>query len=356
MKIFYSVQATGNGHVSRAVEVLPYLAEYGDVDIFLSGSNVDLKKELPTAYRSKGLSLVYNQSKGSIDIWQTIKNAQPKKIWKEAKYLPIENYDLIINDFECITSLSCKMKKIPSIHFGHQASFKSKLVPRPAKKDFMGEFVLSNYASAKKTIGLHFKKYDDFIFQPIIKQSILEADATDNGHITVYLSQYSPTHLIKIFKQLKRFTFHFFSKITDTPIQDENIKIFPIQQKLFNQSLISCHGIITGGGFETPAEALYLGKKLMVVPIAGQYEQQCNAAALKQDFNTTVIHEVDDFFPVYFNKWIFDSPTSKLILQESTQDIVSNLFSSLPNTTVHSKNVSNSPVILQPLLERIATL
>ena len=36
-----------------------------------------------------------------------------------------------------------------------------------------------------------------------------------------------------------------------------------------------------GAGFETPAEALYLKKKVMAIPMKGQYEQQCNAAALK---------------------------------------------------------------------------
>jgi len=38
MKIFYAVQATGNGHISRAMELLPYLERYGKVDIFLSGA------------------------------------------------------------------------------------------------------------------------------------------------------------------------------------------------------------------------------------------------------------------------------------------------------------------------------
>lgn len=33
-------------------------------------------------------------------------------------------------------------------------------------------------------------------------------------------------------------------------------------------------------GFETPAEALFLDKKLFVIPIHNQYEQECNAAAL----------------------------------------------------------------------------
>ena len=46
--------------------------------------------------------------------------------------------------------------------------------------------------------------------------------------------------------------------------------------------MASCEGLFTGGGFEGPAEALFLGKKLLVAPMRFQYEQQCNAYALKQ--------------------------------------------------------------------------
>ena len=42
MRIFYAVQATGNGHIARALEILPYLKQYGEVDIFLSGTNAQL--------------------------------------------------------------------------------------------------------------------------------------------------------------------------------------------------------------------------------------------------------------------------------------------------------------------------
>jgi uncharacterized protein (TIGR00661 family) len=40
--------------------------------------------------------------------------------------------------------------------------------------------------------------------------------------------------------------------------------------------------VLCNAGFETPAEALFLKKKLCVIPMHGQYEQQCNAFALKQ--------------------------------------------------------------------------
>ena len=70
MKILYAVQATGNGHISRAMELLPYLNEYGEVDIFLSGANSSLDFNFPIKYRSKGLSLYYT-CKGKLDYTKT---------------------------------------------------------------------------------------------------------------------------------------------------------------------------------------------------------------------------------------------------------------------------------------------
>jgi uncharacterized protein (TIGR00661 family) len=82
-----------------------------------------------------------------------------------------------------------------------------------------------------------------------------------------------------------------------------NITYYPINQKLFNESLISCDGIITGGGFETPAEALYLGKKILSIPIQNHYEQECNAEALKQ-MGIPVIYEVGTNFDEIIENWL----------------------------------------------------
>jgi uncharacterized protein (TIGR00661 family) len=320
MKIFYAVQATGNGHVSRAKTILPYLSKYGEVSVFLSGNNCSLQTALPVEYRSKGISFQYDQS-GGVDMLGTARSMHLRKTWKEAKQLPIEKYDLIINDFEAITSLACRIKKIPSIHFGHQASFVSPLTPRPEKKNRIGEWVMNNYAKGTDTIGLHFKNYDKHIYQPIIKNSILQSSPKDHGHITVYLGHYSDEVLIKEFKQLKKFQFQLFSAYTKTSYVVENIQVYPVNQELFNQSLINCHGIITGAGFETPSEALYLEKKVLVVPMKGQYEQACNAAALSA-FGVLSIPAIDNYFASYFNKWIFDLTIKPLELTQTTEEIV----------------------------------
>jgi uncharacterized protein (TIGR00661 family) len=341
MKIFYAVQATGNGHLSRAQEIIPFLSKYGEVDVFLSGNNYSLKTDLPIAYRSKGLSLQYNKRNGSVDLLKTALSFNLKKIWQEASQLPIENYDLILNDFECITSLACKIKNIPSIHFGHQASFTSKKVPRPDKTNPAGEWVLSHYAQGTQQLGLHFESYDEHILNPIIKTEIINAEPIDKGHITVYLGHVADELIEKQLTPLKDHQFEVFSPQIKSPCNKGHIRCYPTNPALFNMSLLNSKGIITGSGFETPAEALYLNKKLMVLPMKGQYEQQCNAAALK-DYQVAILQDWNQDFSETFDDWINGKNQRKLTLAHSTTDIIERLMTLQESMQINRKKVQKT--------------
>lgn len=320
LKILYAVQATGNGHIARAMQLLPYLEQYGEVDVFLSGSNSNLDAALPVKYRSKGLSLFYG-NRGGLDYLKMWKELNISRIWKEAKELPVEKYDLVINDFESITSIACKLKKVPSIGFGHQASFISAKTPKPKKRDFIGEWILKHYATSSTYVGLHFDSYDDFIFSPIIKDSILAATPTNEGHVSVYLSHYSDSVVVDALSKCKDIPFHVFSKKVKTKELRGNVTLLPISNEGFNESMIASAGVITGAGFETPAEALFLGKKLLCLPIRGQYEQLCNAAALER-FNVKIIDKIDANFSLSIQQWLTEPNAVPLVLHQSTQEIV----------------------------------
>lgn len=302
MKIFYAVQATGNGHISRAMELLPHLSRYGTVDIFLSGANSTLELDAPVRYRSKGLSLFYTCN-GGLNYPRIIRQLSLARIRKEIKELPVEKYDLVINDFDCITSLACARKKIPSLNFGHQASFLSAKTPRPDKVSKSGEWILRNYARATQYVGLHFERYDDFILTPVIKQDIFEAAPRNHGHITVYLPSYCQPELLQYFGPLKAHHFHIFSWQVQRPERHGHIKFLPVSKQGFNESMTTCSAIICGAGFETPAEALHLNKKMMVMPIRGQYEQCCNAAALER-LGVKSIGGLNDGFHQAFTDWM----------------------------------------------------
>ncbi len=320
MKILYAVQATGNGHIARATELLPSLENYGQVDVFLSGSNSSIDVNLPVKYRSRGLSLFYGNS-GGLDYFKMFRSLAPFRLLREVNSLPVEKYDLVISDFEAITAMACRSKQIPFIHFGHQASFTSDKAPRPAKKDRIGEWILRHYASSPSSMGLHFKQYDDFICQPIIKQQILASDPIDKGHVTVYLSHYSDEVIEKALAKAKDTCFHVFSKQKKQVERKGNILFIPVNNKQFTESLISSAGVITGAGFETPAEALVLGKRLLCLPIRGQYEQLCNAAAL-EDFGVPVIHSVTNEFTASVKEWLSGPLQQQLVLSQSTHSIV----------------------------------
>jgi DNA-binding LytR/AlgR family response regulator len=106
---------------------------------------------------------LYYNCNGGLDFWQVAKGFQPFRLKQEIRDLPVENYDLVINDFDYITAAACAKKKVPSVNFGHQASFQSMLTPRPSAVSAAGEWVLKNYARATRYIGLHFRAYDNFI-------------------------------------------------------------------------------------------------------------------------------------------------------------------------------------------------
>lgn len=320
MKIFYAVQATGNGHIARAIELLPYLRKHGKVDIFLSGNNAHLQGGLAPSFVSKGLSLHYANN-GGLDYGKMVKQFALRRMLREAKSLPLKAYDLVINDFEPITALAAKRQKVPSIGFGHQASFQSDFVPRPIRKSTIGEWVLKYYAPATAYIGLHFEQYDDFIYGPVIKDAIEKAKPENHGHITVYLPHYHDQLLKNLFLQIPEYRFEIFSRNMQVVVDDRNIVFRPISNQHFTQSLIHCHGVLTGGGFETPAEALYLRKKLMVVPIRGQYEQQCNAAAL-QEMQVTVLKTINDQFLAEIHRWLEQTTIPPMIKPVSKEVII----------------------------------
>jgi uncharacterized protein (TIGR00661 family) len=329
MKILYAVQATGNGHISRAMELLPRLRLYGQVDVFLSGANSQLQADMPVRYRSKGLSLFYNNG-GGLNYSKIIRSFNPLRVWKEVKELPVEKYDVVINDFECITSLACAYKRIPSVNFGHQASFQSAHTPRPAKKDIVGEFILKHYGSATAYMGLHFEKYDDFIFAPVIKKEVLKAKPVMKNHITVYLAAYSDEAVLQYFRGIKGFHFQVFSKQAKKCFTTGNITFMPVNNQLFTESMVNSAGVITGAGFETPAEALQLQKKLMVIPIRGQYEQLCNAAALER-LGVKVLHKIDDSFTIAFDEWMQTGSQKIIEYGDIAPALVSNLLENYPH-------------------------
>jgi uncharacterized protein (TIGR00661 family) len=281
VKILYAIQGTGNGHIARAEDIVPILRNHGDLDLFVSGAQADIKLLYPVKYKSKGLSFYFGKS-GGVDLIKTFKRNSSKDVYKEIKNFPVEKYDLVINDFEPISAWACMRKEIPCVALSHQSALLSPRSPRPKSFDPVGEWILKNYAPVKNYVGFHFSRFDKNIFTPVIRQRVRETKVQDKGHYTVYLPAYDDKKLVPLLTRLPKVKWHIFSKHAKKPYHVGKLSVYPVNNEDFTISMASSAGVLCGAGFETPAEALYLEKKLLVLPMKRQYEQHYNAAALKQ--------------------------------------------------------------------------
>jgi uncharacterized protein (TIGR00661 family) len=119
---------------------------------------------------------------------------------------------------------------------------------------------------------------------PIIRPEILTAEPAAGDHILIYLPSYAAPEID--------------AAIGASPAAGARFVVYPRRDDYlpgtpdlifknfdpagFVEDLRTARGVVTGGGFTLISECLHLGKPIMVVPETNQYEQLCNAEAIKQ--------------------------------------------------------------------------
>jgi len=322
MKILYAIQGTGNGHISRAREIVPLLQRHGELDLLVSGTEAEVSLSQPLKYKFHGFSFVFGTS-GGVDNWATFKLMNLPQLWRDIRSLPLKQYDLIINDFEPVSAWACRLQKIPAVSLSHQCSFISPKTPRYEKRSWK-EWLFKYYSPTPHNVGFHFERYDDFIHTPVIRSEIRSLQTSNEGHYTVYLPAYDDKLLSGLLNKAKKVEWQVFSKRQKVAYEKGNVRIFPVNNQAFNKSLASCEGLLTGGGFEGPAEALFLQKKVMMIPMKGQYEQQCNALAAAR-LGVPVVSEIDDQFIFHLNNWIGHDKKVLVDFPDETAQIIDDL-------------------------------
>jgi uncharacterized protein (TIGR00661 family) len=324
MRILYGVQGTGNGHISRAREIIPYLSEYADVDVLLSGTQSDVDMNHPVKYRYRGLGYSFGTN-GKIDIGKSVAGARLGQLYRDIRNTPVSDYDLVFSDFEPISAWAGKLAGTHVVAMSHQASFLSELSPRPTSRNKLAEGIFRHYAPCDSAIGFHFKRYDSFIHKPIIRRAIRELTPTRGDHITVYLPAFHHDVLVGIFHRLPDIRWDVFSKHASVTSESRNVTIRPVDDTMFVRSLEGCQGLLTGAGFESPSEALFLGKMLMAVPMSMQYEQQCNAKALRM-MGVPVLPTMNEHAVEPIRRWLRDQSYIQVRYEDRTRYIIESIL------------------------------
>jgi len=318
LKILYGVQGTGNGHIARARAMSEAFKDTeADVQFLFSGrdANKYFSMESFGEYQiRRGLTFSINQ--GKVDYVKTALNNSLIQMVREVRELDLSDYDLILNDFEPVSAWAAKRQNKSVISISHQNAFR---YPVPHKgANWLDKQIMRNFAPAEHNLGLHWYHFDQPILPPIV-HTVEAQDMLNQDFILVYLPFEDVEQVCEL---LFRFVNHSFICYHPNVIESEvieNVELRPLCHTSFQYHLHRCAGVIANGGFELPSEALTLGKKLLLKPLMGQFEQQSNVATLETLGLASAMEFLD---AAAVRKWLDEKQAERVIYPNVAQAIV----------------------------------
>ena len=306
MKVMFTVQGEGRGHMTQAIAMQEMLQRHGHhVAVVLVGSNQN--RSLPAFFEEafpgrvrpiaspgfavaggRGVSLVRSGAsvvtrspsfkKSLATIHETVTTVQP---------------DLIINFLEPLLGVYNAIRRhhVPVLVVGHQY-----MLEHPAfvqdRKWSLDRLGMAAYvrltATRSSKLALSFYKADDlpdrrvYICPPILRRQLFEqrADSFD-GHLLVYLLNHGyADEIVKWHAEHPEIPIHCFYDKPGAPDEeriDAHLTFHKIHAEKFLRLMASSRGVACTAGFESVCEAAYLGKQVLMIPVANHFEQYLNA-------------------------------------------------------------------------------
>jgi uncharacterized protein (TIGR00661 family) len=325
MKILFGVQGTGNGHISRSRELVRKLKADGhDVQVIISGRKEEELREIEVfaPYKVvKGFTLVTRR--GKMNYIETMFQLDFFSLWADVLTIDTSGVDLVITDFEPVTSMVARTRGIVSVGFGHQYAFPFD-IPM-ARGNPIEKFTLLNFAPARYNAGLHWSHFGQPIFPPVIPDTLFNVErlTEDPQKILVYLPFEEVEDIDAFLRPFHAYRFYIYGKVTEDR-DDDHLFFRAYSRSGFLHDLKECAGVVCNAGFELPGEALHIGKKLLLRPLDGQIEQESNALAMEElDFGMSM-HTLD---PDILREWL-SRPSGKPLHYSRSVDYIAEWIAS----------------------------
>lgn len=292
MRVLYGVQATGNGHITRARVMAPALVTAGvEVDYLFSGRPADQFFDMECFGHfetRKGLTFKLADG-GRVNLLDTLVSNDIWQFWRDTRALDLTDYDLVITDFEPISAWAAKQQGVRSIGLAHQYAFLNPLPDGGYSKLLKPGIKL--FAPVDLAVGVHWDAFGGTNIPPLIAEPSFEPSDNERD-ILVYLPFEQKATLERLFAFFPTHRFHVFCRCY--AVQScANVIYHPLSRQSFEQHMAYSGGVISNCGFGLASEALQYGKKLLSLPMPGQWEQQSNAKILSELGLATVVSSWD---------------------------------------------------------------
>ena len=349
MRVVFIVQGEGRGHLTQAVSLSQVLRRAGHrVAAVLVGQAEG--REIPAFFAEQihapiqpflSPNLIYNSSKGSIDVGLTVRThlRRGKKYTASLRTIHAKvqevQPDLIVNFYEVLGGLykiTCR-PAAPMVCVAHQYLLLHPQFPFPRNSWPDRQIVNFNTRltalGASRKLALSFRRFAELptangltIVPPLLRRELRDLQPTSGDFALVYLTHPSLSRQIVAWhKQHPELPLHCFWDNPGAPeVQrvDDTLAFHRLDGPKYLRMMATCRALMTTAGFESVCEAMYLGKPVLMVPVPKHFEQACNAidgvlsgaGASARTFDLSVL---TDFLPYFkspqaeFQSWCHEA-------------------------------------------------
>jgi uncharacterized protein (TIGR00661 family) len=336
-KCVFIVQGEGRGHLSQSVALREYLEDAGhSVEAVFAGCNN--RRPLPGYYletfrkkldcfsspyflrtpNKKGIyvgrtilfnlfrSFLYLREAGRIR--QAINRLEP---------------DVVFNFYDVVGALALRKtgSAIRRINIGHHFflhldGYRCSM-NRPFHRWLLKIHTRAIMKSCDQVLALSFREVPGNeqirVVPPLVRKQIRESGYEPGSRTLVYLlNEGFVSDLISMAREDTGFKVDLFSDLpTDTPVP-AGIRLHAMDDKAFMEKMACCRGLITTAGFDTVAEAAYVGVPLAVVPVKNHFEQRCNSMDVERSglgvasdvISAGLVRQMKEIDNVSYRQWV----------------------------------------------------
>jgi uncharacterized protein (TIGR00661 family) len=305
MKVMFTVQGEGRGHMTQAISVKQMLERNGhQVVAVLAGGNPSkpLPSFFPEAFqipveRITSPTFAQKQNRGISlrgSAIETLKDAPRirKSLSKISEVIEQSKPDLIVNFLEPLLGVynSLRRTKTPVIAVGHQFMLEHPDFIRV--KEFRAQHLsMKQYVrlcgKGSTHLALSFypaanaNKNRLIVSPPLLRGQLFDLKPTDGKYLLVYLVLHGfAPEIVRWSKQNPNIPIHCFYDKPNAPDEEEvsdSLTFHRLHGEKFLKMMAGCRALTCTAGFESVCEGAYLGKPMLLVPVENHYEQYLNS-------------------------------------------------------------------------------
>jgi len=290
VRILYGVLSQGQGHINRAAVMVRRLRARGHrVEVVLSG-------DPPPAYAERILGGFDHIPVGNLVLTDgvlarrktalTFGRSLPRRLREAralARRLVRDRIDLVLTDFEPISSWSARIAHVPIVGISGQYRItRTNAMHPPAScgERLLAQAVMETWTPPLlKYFAVSFlndvsTRPRTHVVAPIVDDGLLERQAKSEGFCLAYLYSYDQRRVIDALNGL-----HLPFRVYGLGKRDAvgTVNFCATDREAFLDDLLGCESVILNGSFQGVCEAASLGKPILSLPFQGQYEELFNA-------------------------------------------------------------------------------